>query len=747
MTNPKTILAALLALFAFGGARADDAALEAPGEVPIARLWERFLATARFKDAMGAYDVLTEIDAENGAADATKCAAAAGKLDASLRTVPVSFALWRQEYACASATGDAAREKRAFGAIEALSRDALQFGATHMDSTPIRIVAEVDADAFVAASGLEVEYAYYDTGNLPRHLTLNVALVDRESGREQLLTFDFLDTLVRLKRDEPQAEFPVFREVFARSILKDFGKNERSPARHALDMQAAFALPDIKQRVDRIAELAEHGFPAAAAMFGACRAIKEPSCWHREVDLLLPYAEARNAQALAMLARLYADGLGVERDTTAARKLLDSADARLGGSTGSLMFAALDLVGGDRRMSPVSRKQIERAAKDGDPRAQTLVALFEIATDGKLSKDGARWAEAAAKAGVPEAQTIHAGSLVLRGDLEGARKLLETAADGGSPVAATLLAERYESGRLWKKDPELALRWLVRAGQDGSIASMRKLGLYFLGRNGGTRDDVRAEGWLRSAANKYDVESGLELAALWRTGRPGLDGDAKSAAALYRELIAVRKSRDAAVELAAMLVDGEGVEKNLDEARKLLTEGADAGHAGSQRQLGYALITGTFGAPDAEAGVKWMRKAIDQNDLAAFDALAVLLYEGKLVKADRAESLRLLTIASDVPFMPSVNNLAWMLCTSHDAAVRDPKRGRVVAGALGEKPRWSWLDTQAACQAATGDFDTAVASQTAALDAANDASEKTRGGMRQRLERYRRREAFVDDVD
>ena len=77
----------------------------------------------------------------------------------------------------------------------------------------------------------------------------------------------------------------------------------------------------------------------------------------------------------------------------------------------------------------------------------------------------------------------------------------------------------------------------------------------------------------------------------------------------------------------------------------------------------------------------------------------------------------------------------------------DGRRGLEVLVALSERQvlEWDVVDTKAACHAAAGEFDEAVATQQRAIDAASvvGVTEETMAGMAERLARYRNRERAV----
>jgi tetratricopeptide (TPR) repeat protein len=94
------------------------------------------------------------------------------------------------------------------------------------------------------------------------------------------------------------------------------------------------------------------------------------------------------------------------------------------------------------------------------------------------------------------------------------------------------------------------------------------------------------------------------------------------------------------------------------------------------------------------------------------------------------------------------NNLAWLLATAPDAALRDPDEALRLAEGLvarSNEPPADALDTLAAAQAAAGRIDLAVRTAERALDAAaRERADELAAAIRARLARYRAGAAWVE---
>jgi tetratricopeptide (TPR) repeat protein len=93
---------------------------------------------------------------------------------------------------------------------------------------------------------------------------------------------------------------------------------------------------------------------------------------------------------------------------------------------------------------------------------------------------------------------------------------------------------------------------------------------------------------------------------------------------------------------------------------------------------------------------------------------------------------------------PALVQLAWLLASAHDAALRDPDQAmRIAERAVNLTARVdaNALDVLAASQAAAGRFDAAVETAAVALSLAPPQALAT--AIRQRQELYRQKRAYV----
>ncbi len=700
--------------------------LGVPGEVPAAEVWSRFLARGQYTRATAAFDVVNDVHAEDGGIDEAGCRANALTLEAATRAAPVSLAVWDAAYRCAQALGDDALAEKRLAAFTALARHAFASVGKYNREVPIRVLSELDASALVRASGQEVLYAYYDVTWGERYLPLRVVLWDAEEKRERWLSFDYLDTLMTLRRDDPNTEFPIFRNAFSEALLKTLARNDDSAGAAALAVIEARKGDKIDDRLRILESAAANGnFAAAQAMASSCFLLPPKICGTRGVDALLPFAEQRNAAASLLLAVAYFNGRGVKRDEDAAWTLIQHADRRLGDRLGLVIFSGLNRsVGGREQLPDAWRAQLEQAAAEGHHTASTLIVaeMLGRAKGKSLGEPYETWLKGAAEAGVPSAEGMYALKLLERGKEFEADIWMLRAARDQSTVAQFMVARRKERSEFTAKDDHDAWYWYTRAAHGGSVPSMLHLAAHFAREPAPKGDKHRYQGWLQSAAAGGSLEAALDLAALWASGDPDLDGGPKEAARIFRGTAEQYDNAQARRGLALLLMDGLGVDRDPVEAKRLLLTDAERGDLDSQSLLGYSITSGQLDGTAAE-GVKWLEKAARKGHVDARNELALLLFNGRGIKADPKRARRLweeLVFPRDggPADRLAANNYAWSLCTPRDDRLLDFKHGLAATERLmadNPDPDPGYLDTAAACHAAAGDFKQAIELQKRAI--------------------------------
>ena len=227
------------------------------------------------------------------------------------------------------------------------------------------------------------------------------------------------------------------------------------------------------------------------------------------LDLARKEASAGEASAHTLIGRLYAEGLGVQRDLKLAagwyKKAADLGDINAKFALGLMLAkgdgvpkdaaAAAELfeqaakagnipakynlgllyISGDGRPKDEQKAftLIAQAAKGGDPHARfDLGQFFQNGVGGKWDDvQAAHWTELAAIEGLADAQVEFAVMLFkgrgVPANQPRAAWFFTAAAEHGNPVAQNRLANLYASGVVYTKDVVTAAKWHLLARRAG----------------------------------------------------------------------------------------------------------------------------------------------------------------------------------------------------------------------------------------------------------------------------------------
>ncbi len=239
------------------------------------------------------------------------------------------------------------------------------------------------------------------------------------------------------------------------------------------------------------------------------------------------------------------------------------------------------------RTSTENAITLRAAAEQGDLEAQYQLGLSLLYRE-KFKAEGAEWLLKAAEQGYAPAQ-YSIGICYLNGvgverDVARCVEWIRKAAEQDDPYSQNLLAECYADGNGVEKDMAEAVKWLRKAGENGLIRAQFQLGCYYL--NGGV------EGY------EPDGLTFLGLPGVKNPDGKGIDNDVIDPAegAKWFRKIAERAEADVHVNerdryieaqhnLGVLYSRGEGVEKDLTEARKWYRKAAAQGYEKSKAAL------------------------------------------------------------------------------------------------------------------------------------------------------------------
>ncbi len=181
-----------------------------------------------------------------------------------------------------------------------------------------------------------------------------------------------------------------------------------------------------------------------------------------------------------------------------------------------------------------------------------------------------------------------------------------------------------------------ALKKLVRISKSGNAIAQRETGLTLIfHRNPPQQKDGVV--WLLKAAEAGDAEAAFVLGEASRTGTLGQVQDSQTAAK-YFEMAANRGHAKAALMIARMLKNGDGVERTPQQAAIWLMKAAEGGNPQAMLLLSNAFASGDGFPPSDEQAALWLEAAADKHYPPAIQALAYAT-EGGLLGLKRDSQL------------------------------------------------------------------------------------------------------------
>lgn len=295
---------------------------------------------------------------------------------------------------------------------------------------------------------------------------------------------------------------------------------------------------------------------------------------------------------------------------------------------------------------------IQKAAANGYEEAQKMIEREAKQTDA--------WAEQGSSQGMCMAALEYASGKTLSGlphekDVLKAIELYEKAFEAGDVDGAIGLARLYEEGEGISVDLPKAHEWTLKAAERGDVSAQVYAGIQLLTGRGVCEDKIAAVRWFRKAADQGSKLAMSHVGDGFKYGW-GVGVDASQAAAWYEKAIAPKVSdsddgtecedeppTNAFVELAELLLEGKGVEKDAERAVKLLTKAADAGEEKAQFMMGTMYMNpADMGVgsiqQDVGKGVEWIKKSADLGFGMAEWMLAGLYVQGIGVEKDLAKA-------------------------------------------------------------------------------------------------------------
>jgi TPR repeat protein len=263
------------------------------------------------------------------------------------------------------------------------------------------------------------------------------------------------------------------------------------------------------------------------------------------------------------------------------------------------------------------------------------------------------------------------------------------------------LARSYRTPYANPPDITHAIELYQRAVELGSVDALTSLGYIYLGNEAGPADKTRATEYFRQAAGRNAPAAQVALGYLDVADKRY--GSAKQ----WFERAVQAKYPAAFAGLGNLYQFGLGVGTDRARAAQLYTTGAELGDVRAQLLIADLELAPPTNEAKTEVALRWLRAAA----------------------------------AQDHP--QGHNGVAWLLATSRYERLRDGATAVVEARRATElDSSATTLDTLAAAYAETGDFDDAIATQRAAIDAIKAGEKHIRVDLDKHLESYLKHEPW-----
>ncbi|PFB59137.1 hypothetical protein CN268_20030 [Bacillus anthracis] len=415
-------------------------------------------------------------------------------------------------------------------------------------------------------------------------------------------------------------------------------------------------------------ELMDNGFESAKIVYA--KRLIEGNGLSKDVPkglhVLEEAAEEGFTGAMLVLGHLLMKGKDVEQNLLEAEKWLIKAASQD-------FIPAIFLLG----IAYIEAKELECNIEDGIHwlkkaaglgMEEAMIYLSNLYFRGEVVKqadyEGERWLRKAAESGEKEAM-FELGIRMLEGEGVSKNKKegenwLKKVVDAGSNEAAVDLGERYINGDGVMRNKVAGEKYLRKAANQKFVPSYVTLGDFLLSSSKLRKDIIEGEKWLRKGVNADSPSAMYELSRYLFEGDK-LKKNLVEAEELLRRAVeknyvlaqyslgmmilkgifvaqtpgegevllrmVAEKRPDAMCSLATFLIEGTGVEKNVEEAISWFRRAAETGDVDSMSYYGGKLLLGETIPQDVEEGEKLLVNAYEKGDEEAANMLGVYYYE------------------------------------------------------------------------------------------------------------------------
>ena len=175
----------------------------------------------------------------------------------------------------------------------------------------------------------------------------------------------------------------------------------------------------------------------------------------------------------------------------------------------------------------------------------------------------------------------------------------------------------------------------------------------------------------------------------------------------------------------------------------LLISAARMGHHKAQTFTALNIIYGNHFEQDRQKALAWLLSAASSKDNSSLYLTASLLYDGKLIDANKRKAIEFLQQAAEQQHVKSKVKLAWILETEKEAEFFNPPKAlQLINEAYSNYlDRVTAYETLAAAQASNEQFDDAINTQQSALNFAKEIDANI-DGAQARLKSYQQHQVW-----
>ena len=155
----------------------------------------------------------------------------------------------------------------------------------------------------------------------------------------------------------------------------------------------------------------------------------------------------------------------------------------------------------------------------------------------------------------------------------------------------------------------------------------------------GVKHDIKeAMKWYLKAAEQGDIYAQFNLALIFENGKNGVDQDYKEAMKYYR-LAAEQGDAGAQFNLGFMYGKGEGALRDYKESVKWYLKAAEQGHAKAQYNLGFMYVNGQGVKKDYSRAHMWLDLSVINGEDLGNRALDLIVKEMTPVQIAKAKNM------------------------------------------------------------------------------------------------------------